>query len=209
MSVNVVETPAADAPPSVGYRSAAELEQFRSALAAVPQDEGTVQLVVARPAEGERAVLDVGRLDLTVGLVGDNWAERPSSRSADGGPHPRMQLNVMSYPMAAFIAIEESRVPLAGDQLYLDLDLSHGNLPVGTQLLFGDPGSPASVIEVTEEPHTGCKKFVARFGAEAMRFVNGPVGRPLRLRGLNAVVVQPGEVRPGDQVTVRRPRPSR
>ena len=146
-----------------------------------------------------------GMMQTILGLVGDTWTERGSSRSADGGPHPRMQLNVMSYPMAAFLAIDASRVPMAGDQLYLDLDLSHDNLPVGSHLLFGDPDDPASVIEVTEEPHTGCKKFVARFGAAGMRFVNGPIGRPLRLRGLNAVVVQAGEVRPGDRVTVRRP----
>lgn len=209
MSMPVATESVVEPLPTACHRSACELEEFRRVLADVPRDEGTVQLVVARPAEGERAVLSVGLLDRETGLVGDTWMHRPSNRTADGGPHPRMQLNVMSYPMAAFLAIDESRVPLAGDQLYLDLDLSHDNLPVGTQLLFGAPASPASVIEVTEEPHTGCAKFVARFGAEAMRFVNGPIGRPLRLRGLNAVVVQPGEVRPGDRVTVRRPRPSR
>lgn len=194
-----------EAAPAVGYRTAAELEEFLPVIEAAPRDRGTVRLVVARPAVGERDVLSVGHLDQAVGLVGDSWHQRNSSRMPSGGPHPRMQLNVMGWPMAAFLAIDESRVPLAGDQLFLDLDLSHDNLPVGSRLLFGTPGAPSSVIEVTEEPHTGCRKFVARFGADGMRFVNGRVGRPLRLRGLNAVVVQAGEVRPGDEVTVQRP----
>lgn len=191
---------------TVGYRTTAELEEFSATLGSVPKDDGTVQLVVSRPGPGEREVLDVGHLDLVTGLVGDTWSQRPSTRSADGGPHSRMQLNVMSWPVAAFLAVDEARVPLAGDQLYLDLDLSHDNLPVGTRVVFGDPEAPSSVIEVTEEPHTGCAKFVARFGTEAMRFVGGRRGQALRLRGLNAVVVAPGAVRPGDRVTVQRPR---
>jgi hypothetical protein len=191
--------------PTAGYRTAAELAGFGTTLGSLPKDVGTVRLVVSRPGLGEREVLDVGHLDLVTGLVGDTWSQRPTARSADGGPHPRMQLNVMCWPVAAFLAVDEARVPLAGDQLYLDLDLSHDNLPVGTRLCFGDPQSPSSVIEVTEEPHTGCATFVARFGVEAMRFVGGRLGQALRLRGLNAVVVQPGEVRPGDPVSVQRP----
>ena len=116
-----------------------------------------------------------------------------------------MQLNVMNGPLVAFLAGDPARRALAGDQLYLDLDLSHDNLPVGSRLTIGDPPTRGAVIEVTEPPHTGCAKFVERFGAEAMRFVNGAVGRPLRLRGLNARVVVPGRVRPGDPVTVTRP----
>ena len=158
-----------------------------------------------RPAPGEREVLDEGELDLAVGLVGDSWSQRGSSRTADGGPHPDMQLNVMSAAMVAFLAGDPARRALAGDQLYLDLDLSHDNLPVGSRLTIGDPAVRGAVIEVTEPPHTGCAKFVERFGAEAMRFVNGRVGRPLRLRGLNARVVVPGRVRPGDPVRVTRP----
>lgn len=191
--------------PTVACRSGGELAEFAATLATLPKDVGTVRLVVIRPAVGERQVLEVGRLDTAGGLLGDTWSTRSSSRSADGGPHPRMQLNVMSWPVAAFLAVDPSRAPLAGDQLYVDLDLSHDNLPVGTRLRFGDPQEPSSVIEVTEVPHNGCAKFVSRFGAEAMRFVNGAFGRPLRLRGLNAVVVQSGEVRTGDLVSVVRP----
>ena len=170
-----------------------------------PRDEGTVELVVARPAVGERVVLQDGQLRQDVGLVGDTWSERGSKRTEDGASHPDMQLNVMNHRIVAFLAGDPDRRALAGDQLYLDMDLSHENLPAGTRLRLGNPDADGAIIEVTEQPHTGCAKFVERFGAEAMKFVNGAVGRPLRLRGLNARVVQAGSVRPGDPVNVERP----
>ena len=187
------------------HRTPEELQEFVPQLLAAPRDGGTLELVVRRPGAGEREVLDEGELDLAVGLVGDSWLQRGSSRTADGTAHPEMQLNVMSARMVAFLAGDPSRRALAGDQLYLDLDLSHENLPAGSRLTIGDPTVRGAVIEVTEAPHTGCAKFVERFGAEAMRFVNGTVGRPLRLRGLNARVVVAGRVRPGDPVHVTRP----
>jgi len=192
------------AEPTPTHRTPEELAAFVPQLLAAPRDVGTLELVVRRPAPGEREVLDEGELDLAAGLVGDGWAQRGSSRTADGAAHPEMQLNVMSARMVAFLAGDPARRPLAGDQLYLDLDLSHDNLPAGTRLTIGDPTVRGAVIEVTQVPHTGCAKFVERFGAEGMRFVNGTVGRPMRLRGLNARVVVPGRVRPGDTVTVAR-----
>jgi MOSC domain-containing protein YiiM len=198
-------TPTPGSAPTPAHRTPEELAAFVPQLLHAPRDVGTLKLVVRRPAPGEREVLDEGELDLAVGLVGDGWSQRPSKTSADGGPHPDMQLNVMSAQMVAFLAGDPERRPLAGDQLYLDLDLSHDNLPAGTRLAIGEPSLRGAVIEVTEVPHTGCAKFVERFGAEAMRFVNGPVGRPMRLRGLNARVVVAGHVRPGDPVTVTRP----
>ena len=187
------------------HRTPEELEGFLPQLLAAPKDAGTLELIVRRPAAGEREVLEEGELDLALGLVGDTWVARPNRTTADGGPHPQMQLNVMSARMVAFLAGDPGRRSLAGDQLDLDLDLSHENLPAGTRLTIGDPTVRGAVIEVTEPPHTGCAKFVERFGAEAMRFVNGGVGRPMRLRGLNARVVVPGRVRPGDPVQVARP----
>ncbi len=191
--------------PVPAHRTPEELAAFVPQLLHAPRDVGTLKLVVRRPAPGAREVLDEGELDLVVGLVGDTWAQRGSSKTPDGGAHPEMQLNVMSARMVAFLAGDPALRPLAGDQLYLDLDLSQDNLPAGTRLTIGEPGVRGAVIEVTEVPHTGCAKFVERFGAEAMRFVNGPVGRPMRLRGLNARVVVAGRVRPGDPVTVNRP----
>ena len=177
-------------------------EQLDAALAhvrAAPRDLGTVELIVRRPATDEREVLDVGELDPEVGLVGDTWIARGSRRTGDGSAHPDMQLNVMNARAVAALAPDRERWALAGDQLYLDLDISHDNLPAGTRLALGD-----AVIEVTDQPHTGCAKFSHRFGPDAVRWVNSPDGKQLRLRGLNARVVVPGTVRRGDTITVRR-----
>jgi hypothetical protein len=193
---------------AVPHRTAEELEAFLPDLLAAPKDEGTLVLLVRRPAPGEREVLDEGALDEAVGLVGDGWLQRGSTRTDDGRAHPDMQLNVMSARMIGFLAGDPERRALAGDQLYLDLDLSEENLPVGSRITIGEPAAGGAVIEVTAPPHTGCAKFVERFGAEAMRFVNGRTGRPLRLRGLNARVAVAGTVRPGDRVVVTRPAPS-
>jgi hypothetical protein len=169
----------------------AALDHIRSA----PSDAGRLELIVRRPAVGERDVLLEAELDRDCGLVGDTWNARRSTRTADGSPHPDMQLNVMSARSAAAIAGPPGRWPLAGDQLYIDLDISVSNLPPGTRLAIG-----GAVIEVTPQPHTGCVKFKARFGGDALRFVNTGEGKALRLRGLNARVVQPGTIRPGDTV---------
>jgi hypothetical protein len=173
----------------------AELEAGLPEVRRSPRDEGVLALIVRRPQVGEREVLAQGELDLAEGLVGDNWRTRGSSRTEDGSAHPEMQLNVINTRLIALVAQEEERWQLAGDQLFLDLDLSVENLPPGTQLAIG-----SAVIEVTPIPHTGCQKFVSRFGADAMKFVNSPVGKELRLRGLNARVVQPGIIHAGDRV---------
>jgi MOSC domain-containing protein YiiM len=175
------------------HRTRAELEDALDLFRSAPTDRGRVELVVARPSVGERLLLDEGRLSLEDGLVGDNWGTRVSSRGEP--PHPDRQLNVINARLSGFVAVDAERRALAGDQLHLDLDLSEENLPVGTRLALG-----SAVIEVTEPPHTGCNKFVDRFGRDAMRFVNSPTGRELRLRGLNARVVLAGTVRPGDEV---------
>jgi MOSC domain-containing protein YiiM len=174
-------------------RTTEELEDALDLFRSAPADHGRVALVVARPAVGERLLLDEGRLSLEHGLVGDNWGDRTSSRGEP--PDPDRQLNVINARLSGFVAVDPDRRALAGDQLHLDLDLSHENLPAGTRLALG-----SAVIEVTEPPHTGCNKFVDRFGRDAMRFVNSPTGRELRLRGLNARVVVAGTVSPGDEV---------
>lgn len=183
------------APPTSGHRTRAELDAQLDHLRAAPTDDGVLELVVCRPALDQRRVLDVGVLSRTEGLVGDTWSQRPSRRTPDGGPHPDMQLNIMGARVARLLAVSDERMPLAGDQLYVDLDLSAAALPAGTRLAIG-----TAVVEVTDQPHTGCAKFAERFGRDALRFVNSPVGTELRLRGVNAKVVVDGEVRPGDRV---------
>ncbi len=187
------------------HRSAEDLAAFLPVLDAAPRDVGTLRTVVRRPAMGAREVLEVGHLDVAEGLVGDSWTERGSRHTPDGTAHPDMQLNVMSHPLVEFLAQDPEREVLAGDQLFLDLDLSHANLPAWSELHIG--GADGAVIVVTEQPHNGCGKFIARFGKDAMTFVNGPEGKPRRLRGLCAKVVRPGPVRPGDEVVVVRPAP--
>ena len=179
-----------------------ELEAGLAAIRQAPRNEGVLELIVRRPQVGEREVIDEGHLDLVQGLVGDNWGTRGSSRTADGSSHPEMQLTVMNSRVIALLAQDKSQWPLAGDQLFVDMDLSVEHLPPGTRLAMG-----SSVIEVTSLPHTGCDKFVARFGLEAVKFVNSPLGRELQLRGLNARVVTPGRIRVGDRVKVI-PRPA-
>lgn len=160
-----------------------------------PADDGIVELIVRRPAENEREVLEEGELDIAEGLVGDMWRRRGSRSTPDGSANPLAQLTLQNARLAALVAGERERWPLAGDQLYVDLDLAVDNLPPGTRLAVG-----TAVIEITPHPHTGCAKFSARFGSDALRFVNSPDGRELRLRGVNGRVVEAGTVRPGDAI---------
>jgi hypothetical protein len=177
------------------FASYADLEIGLDRVRAAPDDLGRLDMIVRRPAVDTREILPVGRLDLVEGLVGDTWCTRPSRLTSDGSPHPDKQLNVMSARFIALLAADDVGRALAGDQLYLDLDLSEANLPPGSRLGLGD-----AVIQVTDQPHRGCDKFAARFGATALRLVNSPQGRALRLRGLCAKVVVPGTVSVGDEV---------
>jgi hypothetical protein len=177
----------------VEHLSTAALEAGIDDVRKSPPDSGTVELIVRRPAVDEREVLTEGTLDARAGLAGDTWPERGSKRTPDGSPHPDMQLTVMNCRAALLVAQDPARRMLAGDQLYVDLDLSPANLPPGARLALG-----SAVIEVTDQPHLGCAKFAARFGKDAWRFVNSRAGRELRLRGLNARVIVAGTVHPGD-----------
>ena len=177
------------------HLSIAEIEAGLDAVRQSPKDTGVLELIVRRPQSGVRDVLEEGELNLTFGLMGDNWIERPSDRMPDGKAHPDMQLNVINTRFIDLVAQDKERWQLAGDQLFMDLDLNQENLPAGTRLAIG-----SAVIEVTDQPHTGCKKFAARFGNDAQKFVMTPVGKQMRLRGLCAKVVQPGTIRRGDSV---------
>jgi len=177
------------------HLTTSELEAGLHEVSRSPKDAGVLEMIVRRPQVGEREILDEGHLDLAEGLVGDSWKLRTSRRTADGTPHPDMQLNLINSRLVALVAQDRSRWHLAGDQLYVDLDLSEANLPPGTRLSIG-----SAVIEVTAEPHTGCSKFVERFGLDAMKFVNAPERKDLHLRGINARVVRSGVVRAGEAV---------
>ncbi len=164
-------------------------------IRAAPHDGGLLEAIVRRPAGGEREVVPEAVLDPVVGLVGDDWLRRGSSSTPDGSADPEAQLTLMSTRVLAAIEPDRTRWPLAGDQLLVDFDLSADNLPAGTRLAIGD-----ALVEVTAKPHTGCAKFSARFGSDALRWINSPTGRDLRMRGLNARVVRGGPIRPGDPI---------
>lgn len=173
----------------------AEMEAGLETIRQSPKDVGALKLIVRRPQTEAREILDEAQIDLSEGLVGDNWKSRGSRNTPDGSAHPEMQLNIMNARVIELLAQEKDSWALAGDQLFVDFDLSEANVPPGTRLAIG-----SAVIEVTAPPHLGCKKFSARFGPDAMKFVNSPTGKELHLRGINAKVVQPGVIRVGNVV---------
>lgn len=177
------------------YRTTQELDAGLEQVRCSPKDSGVLSLISRRPRDEEREVLEEAEISLAEGLVGDNWKTRGSSRTPDGSAHPDLQLTLMNSRMIALLADTPQDWAIAGDQLFIDLDLSAKNLPPGTQLRIG-----TAIIEITPYPHAGCRKFGARFGAEALKFVNSPLGKELQLRGVNAKVVRPGKVRVGDAV---------
>jgi hypothetical protein len=186
-----IEPAAADTSPARDF--APFIERVRNA----PADGGIVELIVLRPDRDERQLVAEVELDPARGVAGDNWSARPSRSTPDGSPDPEDQVTIMSTRVLAAIADDRGRWPLAGDQIYVDADLSVENLPAGTRVALG-----TVILEISEKPHTGCAKFSARFGSDALRWINSPVGRELRMRGVNARIVQGGLVRLGD--TLRR-----
>jgi MOSC domain-containing protein YiiM len=176
------------------HLSLSEMEAQLDYLRQAPQDNGVLEMIVCRPDVDQRQMLFEAELDVERGLVGDTWLSRGNYK---GGPaNPDCQINIMSSRVVALLAQDRDRWPLAGDQLYIDLDLSDDNLPPGSRIAIG-----TAILEVTAEPHTGCKKFASRYGDDATKFVNSSEGKRLHLRGINARIVQSGLVRTGDTVT--------
>jgi MOSC domain-containing protein YiiM len=167
------------------------LEEIRQS----PADGAQLRAIVVRPATNHRLSLAQCEISPEGGVHGDNWADGCWMSLPDGNPHPDVQVAIMNARTIALIAREEDRWPLAGDNLYVDLDLSRDNLPCGQQLAIG-----SAVLEITAVPHRGCRKFAHRYGSDAVKFVNSEIGETLRLRGVYARVLQAGGVRVGDVV---------
>lgn len=174
-------------------RTTAELEATLDHILGAPKDSGPIEMIVRRPGENQREVVDSGELTTESGLVGDNWIRRVDE---NGEPHRAAQLTLMNSRVTDAVASTRDRWPLAGDQVYVDLDISRKNLPPGSQIKVG-----SAVVEISEVPHTGCAKFAARFGKEALRFANAGTGRENRFRGVNAFVVESGTFQVGDRIT--------
>ena len=175
--------------------SETELEAGLAPVRDSPSDAGTVEMIVARPDLLARQELDEATVSVDDGLVGDNWRSRGSRHTPDGSAELPRQLTLMNARAAMLVAGARDRWALAGDQLYVDFDISVANLPAGSRLRVGDV-----VLEISQEPHTGCAKFKERFGRDALRFVTSPEGKRLRLRGVNARVVAGGTIRTGDKI---------
>jgi MOSC domain-containing protein YiiM len=169
-----------------------ELDVQLPELRTLGSEQGTLELIVRRPFEGERELPSTAELTVEDGLVGDRWQPRLDE---NGRTQRGTQLTIASTHLLGLIA-EPERWPLSGDNLLVDMGLDQESLPAGSRLAIGD----TVVVEISEEPHTGCAKFSARFGSDALRFINSPEGRKLRLRGVNAHVVVPGMVATGDPV---------
>ena len=183
---------------NVQHLTTVELFAGLAVIRQSPANGGVLQLIVRRPATGVRELLAEGQLDLIKGLVGDNWQTRGDSATPRRVANIATQLTLMNARVAQLVAGSRERWPLAGDQLYVDLDLGLENLPAGTRLAIG-----SALIEVTAEPHTGCQKFVEHFGLDAMTFVNSTEGKSRCLRGINTRVIEAGTIRLGDALTKR------
>ncbi len=177
---------------AVKHKSASELEAGLDHILASPQDNGEIRMIVRRPAVNEREIIEQAELHADEGLVGDLWALNDKDKD--------QQLTLMNARVADLLAGEQKYWALAGDQIYVDMDLSPENLPPGTQLQLG-----SAVVEVSEKPHTGCKQFAARYGADALGFTNNKRGRSLNLRGINTRIVRAGTVHTGDKVKKLEP----
>lgn len=177
------------------HLSLMELEAGLEYIRQSPTDNGVLKLIVRRPDVDVREVITTAELSLEEGLIGDTWKVRSSSHTPDGSANVKSQITLMNARVIALLAQSEDRWSLAGDQLFVDMNLGVDNLPPGTRLALG-----SAILEVSDEPHTGCKKFAMRFGTDATKFVNSREGKRLHLRGINARVLQPGTIRAGDVV---------
>jgi hypothetical protein len=177
------------------HLSMEELEAGMEDIRQSPKENGVVKMIVRRPNVDERECVDEAELTIDDGLVGDNWKPRGSSSTPDGSANIQAQVTVTNARAIALMAQDEARWPLAGDQFYVDFDLSDDNIPPGTRLAIG-----SAVLEVSAKPHTGCNKFSSRFGLEALKFVNSAEGKHLHLRGINTRVIQAGTIHVGDTV---------
>ncbi|MBL1275715.1 MAG: hypothetical protein COB30_006485 [Ectothiorhodospiraceae bacterium] len=173
-----------------------EIKEKMDWVLAAPKDNGRVELLVVRPAVNQRETPQQVMFTPQLGVVGDNWLADCWKKRPNGESDPEVQVAIMNARMIEVLTQDKALWPLAGDQLFVDLDLSENNLAVGDRLQIG-----ATVLEITAEPHQGCGKFKQRFGAKAMAFVNSTTGDAHRLRGVYAKIVREGMVSVLDSIT--------
>jgi hypothetical protein len=177
------------------YLTEAELLNGLDDIRLSPKDQGTLELIVVRPEKNKRVILKECAISAKLGVHGDNWALGCWKTLPDGSPHPEVQVAIMNSRCIALLAQDKSRWSLAGDNLYVDLQLGDNNLGCGQRLQIG-----STILEITAQAHAGCKKFAQRYGQDAVRLVNSPLGTQLHLRGVYAKVVEDGVIKVGDTI---------
>lgn len=171
-------------------RSYEQLEEAWQKLPPAPRESGTVTMIVVRPGHGERECPGAAAVTVAEGLVGDRW-------NASNDPERTAQITLMEKRVADLVSGEWCGPEMAGDNFVVDFDLSEDAVPIGTRIAIG-----SAVLEVTDEPHTGCRQFRERYGAGALRWVNLKDHRDRKLRGINCRVVKDGQVSVGDRVAI-------
>ncbi len=179
----------------VKYKKLNDLQLGLDKIISSPKQIGTVKMIVSRPKIGIRKIQEMAELDKDLGLIGDNWHDRDSSNMQDKSADIETQLTIMNSCVIALITQNCDQWPLAGDQLYIEMDISKNNLPPGSLLKLGN-----ALLKISKKPHTGCKKFSERFGLDALKFVSSRQGRELSLRGINTSIIKSGMVQTGDKV---------
>ncbi len=177
------------------YKKLKDLQIGLEEIISSPKQTGTVEMIVSRPKIGTRKILKTAELDQHLGLIGDNWYDRDASSTQKKSPDKELQITIMNSRVIQLITQKHDQWPLAGDQLYIEMDVSRKNLPPGSLLEIG-----SALLQVSEKPHTGCKKFSERFGLDALKFISSKQGRVLSLRGINASIIKSGIVQTGDKV---------
>lgn len=175
--------------------STEEIEAGIENIKASPKDNGVLQMIVRRPETETREIISTAKINLENGLDGDNWKSRGSKHTPDNSANPEAQITLMNSRVINLLTNEKDLWQLAGDQLFVDIDLSIENFPPLSKLQIGDV-----ILQISATPHTGCKKFSGRFGVDALAFISTPLGKSLRLRGVNTKVIQSGEIQVGDVV---------
>jgi hypothetical protein len=174
-----------------------KLQEGLAEISQAPKNHGNIELLVIRPVQYERKVVNEITMHPITGCEGDIWHSKKTSSTPDGKPNPERQVTLINSRVLALLEGAKDTWPKAGDQVYVDMDLSKENLPAGTDLSLG-----SAIIRVSAQPHNGCKKFAERYGIDATRFVNSSLGKAKSLRGINCYIVKEGIVKMGDTVSI-------
>ena len=164
-----------------------ELEAGWAQLSPSPSDDGSVDMIVRRPARDQREELSSAAFTAEAGLAGDDWLRRSGN--------PQAQITLMNSRLIQLLTGDKTRWAEAGDQLFVDLDISKANLPPGARLQIGEV-----VMEISPLPHEGCTKFARRFGGPARKWIMSDEGVLERRRGVYATVIEDGAIKQGDRI---------